>query len=297
MSSSAEIAREMRLRKRSWTKFDVAAPEETPKYEGLRGKQLEQTIKADQRIRKIITEGDLRLLEQALKQQFIENLVVYGLCGVIFCLGVILFFIQATRPQPLAINKIQLESTDSAAKGKAVDLDDLKVSWEATGEITDLKVYLENIETGRHSNVLNASSTDGNVIFRRDAYSELLSDRQAGEKNRLRVILQGPKSVFKSDACDLIVGITILGFYDPGRRTIRLCAMIDQSLVQDYVFEAKALVWTKGSPPEVLSFGGTIHGMQDFVVNDPDAIRWDTLKVVYLGPKDGSIIRTSVPPT
>src|SRR5271157_1203938 len=121
-------------------KIRVAAPEETKKYEGLRGRQIEQAIKADQGIRKIITEGDLKLLEQALKQQFIENLVVYGICGAIFCLGVI-------------------------------------------------------------------------------------------------------------------------GFYDSDRRAIRLAAMIDQILIQDYVFEAKALVWTKGSPPEVLSFGGTIHGM------------------------------------
>jgi hypothetical protein len=94
-----------------------------------------------------------------------------------------------------------------------------------------------------------------------------------------------------------MVGITILGFYDSDRHAIRLAAMIDQILVQDYVFEAKALVWTKASPSELLSYGGTIHGMEDFPVIEPENIRWDTLTVVYLGTEDRRIIRTSVLPT
>jgi|SRR5208282_1264529 len=240
------------------------------------------------------SKGDLRLLEQALKQQFIQNLVVYGLCAVIFCFGVILFFLQAWRPQPLGVNEIRAESTNPIANGKAIDLDDLKVSWKASGEPDDLKVYLENVQTGRQSNILNSSSTDQSIVFNRESYQEVLNERRAGGRNRLRVICQGRKSLFKSDAFDLMVGVTILGFYDPDHRAIRLSAMIDQSLVQDFVFDAKALVWTRDSPPELLSFGGVIHGMQDFVVDDPEKIKWDTLKIIYLGPEDPSIIRTQI---
>ncbi len=272
------------------------APEVARHFEGLKGKQLERVILNDQALKGVLTEADNQLLRQALSQQFILSLVVYILCAGLFCFGVVMFLRQISMPPKLKVNGFGMESTSGLAKGKAVDLDDLAVTWKADGTAEDILVYLENVQTSRRSAELRTSSAQQRLVFPRDSFRPCLAERTAGRGNRVRVVCQAKDAVFQSSDFDLLVGINIWGFYDEEKNSIRLAAMIDHSLVQGYPFEAKAMVWTKGPSPQVLTFGGTMRGQGDFPVKQPETIRWDTLEIIYFGPDDPSAIRATIEP-
>jgi len=272
------------------------APEVARHFEGLKGKQLERVILNDQALQGVLSDADNKLLRQALMQQFILSLVVYVLCAGLFCFGVVMFLRQISMPPKLKVSGFGMESTSELAKGKAVDLDDIVVTWKAEGTAEDVLVYMENVQTSRRSAELRTSSAQQRLIFPRDSFRPCLTDRAAGRSNRVRIVCQAKEAIFQSSDFDLLVGINIWGFYDEEKSSVRLAAMIDHSLVQGYQFEAKAMVWTKGPSPQILTFGGPMRGQGDFRVEQPQTIRWDTLQIVYLGPDDSSVIRATTEP-
>ena len=271
------------------------APEVARSFQGLSGKQLEKVVLEDQAIKRVLGKRDYEILREALRQQFVLSLVVYVICAALVCFGVLMFLRQISMPQKLQISAIGLASDNEAARGKAVDLDDLQVTWKFAGTPEDVVVYLENAQTNRRSAELRTSSTQERLIFARDTFQACLLERAPGRSNRIRVVCQAKQTVFRSDEFDLRVGVNIWGFYDQEKRSVRLAAMIDHALVQEYPFEAKITVWTK-EPAKLLSFGGTVRGQADFPIENPEAIRWDTIGIVYLGPGDASLVRATIEP-
>jgi hypothetical protein len=59
---------------------------------------ISKTIAANARLRSQVGEHDFQLLRATLRNQFIISLVVYGLCGVCFVVGAILYFLLQPRP-------------------------------------------------------------------------------------------------------------------------------------------------------------------------------------------------------
>jgi hypothetical protein len=272
------------------------SPEVARHFEGLKGKQLEKVILNDQALKHVLSRKEGDLLRQALKNQFILSLVVYLLCAALFCFGIVMFLRQLSLPTKFQVSDINLESDYSLAHGKAVDLDDLVMSWQSQGTPEDVTMYLENVQTGRRSTDLRTNSAQQRLVFPRDTFRPCLTEREPGRSNRVRVICQGREVVFRSREFEVLVGVNIWGFYDQERRAVRLAAMIDHALVQGYRFEAKAMVWTKGPDAHPVTFGGNVRGQADFVVDEPDKIRWDTLEIVYIGPDDPSIVRATTEP-
>jgi hypothetical protein len=278
------------------TKVRRRAPDVAKRVERLRGQQLATALEQDAELRQVLDAGDQDILRQALRQQFILSLVVLGLSAGLVVFALVMFLRQQALPQKLSVSSFLLESVEPQARGKAVDLDDLAASWKASGEPEDLRVYLENVQTGRRSQELRTGAQQQRIVFSREAYRPCLDERTPARSNRLRIVCQGQRAVFQSPEFDVWVGVNIWGFWDEEKRAVRLAAMIDHALVQGYAFEAKAIVWTKGPSPEVLSFGGSIRGMADFAVEKPETIRWDTLSITYLGPGDASLIRATTEP-
>jgi hypothetical protein len=271
------------------------APDVARSFQGLSGKQFEKVILEDQAIKRVLGKRDYEILREALRQQFILSLVVYFICAALVCFGVLMFLRQISLPPKLEINAIGLASDNETAKGKAVDLDDLQVTWKFAGTPEDVVIYLENAQTNRRSAELRTSSTHERLIFARDMFRPCLLERAPGRSNRIRVVCQAKHAVFRSDEFDLWVGINIWGFYDQEKRSVRLTAMIDHTLVQEYPFEAKVTVWTK-EPAKLLTFGGTMRGMGDYPVENPEIIRWETMGIIYLGPGDQTLVRATLEP-
>ena len=75
---------------------------------------------------------------------------------------------------------------------------------------------------------------------------------------------------------------------------VKLGAMIDNSVVPRYRFDAK-LVVPRAHSTEYLSLGGTIsNGQRDFEAPDANAYNWSAAKLVYLGPDDRRLVRTEI---
>lgn len=130
-----------------------------------------------------------------------------------------MFLRQLTLPPKLEVSAITLSSDYSVAGGKAVDLDDLVVTWNFAGMAEDMVVYLENVQTSRRSAELRTSSAQKRLIFPRDTFRTCLLERGRGRSNRVRVVCQAREAVFQSADIDLWVGINIWGFFDPERRS------------------------------------------------------------------------------
>jgi len=275
-------------------KIRSQSPEMALNIQGLSPTQLDKKLELDHEINRLVGKQDFQLLKQALRQQFLTTLTVFVICGALFIVGVSLFAYTSTRPEPLKIDQLHLESVDPEAKGLAVDLDDLRVTWSSTGRDEDVAFQLQNPQTGRTSELLRTSSREGKIIFPRKSYDQVLNDRTLRESNRVRILCQTSKKTFVSDEFQLKVGIQVLTFYDPARQTLETTALIDNSSIPNYIFEAKIIVWRKRPKVQVVSFGDTMRTPKTvFVIADPHSYDWDTLKLAYFSPDDPRIVRTT----
>ena len=67
--------------------------------------------------------------------------------------------------------------------------------------------------------------------------------------------------------------------------------MIDNSLVQGYSFQAKALAWRKEAPIEPVTWGGATTAKLEVTVPHFPDFDWTSLKTAYLGPDDPKLVR------
>lgn len=270
-------------------------PHAATRIESLKGKALEDQLKQHGVLRASISQQDFQLLQQTLRHRLIISLVVYGTTTILFLVGVYLFFMTVTRPKPLSMSDWTIQSVQTEAAGRAVDLDDLVVAWKADGRPEDVTLFLENTQTGKRSTEMRTASHQGSLIFSRPDYAACLSDRSVHGRNRIRAVCQAKDAMFQSSDVDLLVGIKVLAFHDVESNAVRIAAMIDNSAIPFYSFNAKVLVWTAGNPPEVMDFGSNaISSVGAFPITQSTAIRWETMKVHYLGPDEPAVVRTKV---
>lgn len=267
-------------------------PERFESHSSLNSQQLHSLLSEDNSLRVKVSEQDFLLLQQTLKQQHISTLVVYSLCAFLFIISVGLFTYQLTKPKPIAIENVSISSANSDAKGLPVDLDNLIVQWSAAGATEDVKAFIENIDTGERSRELRVRSGTGSVEFVRDDYLSLLSNREFRGWNRVRAVFQAGNNYFYSDDFKLHVGLTVIAV-NFGEK-VKIGAMIDNSVVQEYDFEARVVAWHRNEP-DTISLGGEItNGQQDYPIEHSEQYDWRNAKIAYLGPDDPRLIRTEV---
>jgi hypothetical protein len=105
--------------------------------------------------------------------------------------------------------------------------------------------------------------------------------------------MQLGQQTWTSREFQLHVGIRILVFFDHDDGTVCASALIDNSSIPNYFFEAKVIAWYAAAPPSVASFGDKMKNPKTcYEVRDPGLIDWSTLKIAYFGPDDDRIIRT-----
>jgi hypothetical protein len=255
---------------------------------------LAKALDQNARLKAEVDVQDFELLRDALRRQFITNLFVYSLCGVLFLVGVGLFTWNTVRPHPVVISNLSLQGGGRSIQ--PVDTQPLLVRWTADGDREDVSISLLNTETSTRGPALTANSDDGRLLLQPDQYHGVLSRRGAGEANPLRVIVQTHHSAFNSPVTPVQVGITVEAVkFDESR--IRIVPMIDNAIVQDWPFEAKLLVWTKPShgSPEPVTFGGQLVAGNDTVrPQRGTAYDWSTAKLVFFGPGDPKMVETEL---
>ncbi|MDI1313364.1 hypothetical protein [Prosthecobacter sp.] len=272
-------------------KLRADMPERSSQLENLPARQVSIELTRDHALRSTVGEKNFALLQLVLLQEHKRSLVVYGICAGLFLFGMGAFVYLQARPQPLIVDGWHLESVDSRAKGLAVDLDDLRLSWKAAGPQKDVTVVLENIQTGRRTEPLNVNSGTGSVVFEKDALTPLLTERQFKKNNRVRSVMTLPTGDVVSAEFPLHVGMRVMALPDPGEKSLTIAALIDNRLVQGYAFEGKALTWRRKAPVEPRTWGGPITAIKKFMIADFEDYDWPSLKMVYMGFDDLRTIR------
>jgi hypothetical protein len=153
-------------------------------------------------------------------------------------------------------------------------------------------VYLENVQTNRRSAVLHTTTGEQRLVFSRDDYAALLSKRGRGEINRVKAAARTTDRSFTSPEFDLHVGITVMALPDKDRNQVMIFAVIDNTRIDGYSFDANVLAWRHPAALGPETFGGQItESRGDFPVPDFDSVRWDTATLTYFGPDDQRLIR------
>jgi hypothetical protein len=278
-------------------KLRATIPERLPADpKRLNPSALAALIEGDAQLRSQVSRQDFQLLREALRQQFITSVIVYGLCVLVFLAGVGLYVYLSTRPTPVSVTAITTQSSDPDALGLATDLDPLRVSWAAAGDPEDISVLLEGMDSHRRTAVKMVRSTESRVTFVPEDYRPILESREHAGANRLRALILSARASFFSSEFSMRVGTTILAAHiDPLR--VKIIGMIDNTAIPNYDFEAKLLLWAKAphKEPAPITYGGSIrYGHNDFMLDPALKYDWGSAKLVYIGPDDRRVVRTQL---
>jgi hypothetical protein len=257
----------------------------------LSADQVERVLKGDQNLQRLIGKQDFLLLKQTLQQQFIVSLAVYVLAAALCALSIVLFIRHENAKKQLTLSDISLTDSNGGANGIAVDLDSLDVKWSAGGEPEDIKVYLENVQTSTRTSPITCHSTENVVRFSPDNYKSLLANRNKGQNNRLRAVLQTKEETFSSNPVQVAVGVTVLTLVDRAG-SLTVAAMIDNSRIPSYDFEAKIVVPGRIEKRGPLSIGPNIpYQFKSIKISRPKELDWGDARGVYFSPDDPRLVR------
>lgn len=231
-----------------------------------------------------------------LPEPFRSHPISFGVSGgvavivLVLLLGRFIYIEASPAQQGHHVSAFHLESTSRQAQGLAVDTDTLRLSWSSEGEPQDIQAALESVQTGRTTLWQNVSTEERELLFTPAVYHDVLAERDLGAFNRLRAVLRLKGQTVRSREFRVHVGFTVLVFVNADSGMMCFSALIDNSAIPDYSFEARA--WAR-NPTRALSFGGRIHTPKTCypIENMPD-IRWDDMRVQYFGPDDARLART-----
>lgn len=253
----------------------------------LRAEQVERLLQRDATLRAAVTEQDFALLKRVLNQQFVTSLIVYLCCVAMFALGAVLFVHNSNR---LQIDGISAHSSIASAGPLLVDLDDIVVTWQSGGDQERLDAYLMNPETGLQGTHHSVDSSEHHVVFRSDEYHNILVTRELHGTSRIKAILASPHETFSSSESLVQVGIKIMAVAVPGQ--LKIAALIDNSAIENYSFQARIVLPHKGAPYRVTSFGNDIrYDSSAFHLVKGEDVDWGRARMVYFGPDDRRIVR------
>lgn len=252
--------------------------------------QLAKAIAENGRLRAHVADQDFQLLRDTLARQFVTNLVVYGLCGVLFLAGIGLFVWTTVRPHPPDLSNLTIAG--AGASPTPVDTQPVAVQWTKAGDDQDVSVTLLNAETGARTAPLSARAADGKLVLQPEQLTKVLAHRGVGEANSIRAVVQTRQGSFQSSPTPLAVGVTLEAVkFDETR--IRIVPLIDNTIVPNWPFEARLLVYTQGPNPMPVSFGGKLVAGEDTVKPDPHTrYDWSTAKLGFIGPGDPRAVVT-----
>lgn len=269
------------------------------KLDKLGPRQILLAVKEDLELKRLLSEQDIKLLTQIELHEHKESMFVHGLVGAIFLFGVWQFVASTRNASILKLTAMHIASDHPDAKGLAVDLDNLVLTWTASGIPEDVEVFLENPQSLKRSTTLRTNSAEQRLVFPRSDYQECLSSRERSGHSRIRAIAKSKETTFTSPEAQLLVGIKIAVYAFEQEREILVSALIDNRSIDNYVFDAKLIVWKKrkkaGQELEILSFDGPMKNPKTtFPVEDFADVSWDTMNLAYFGPDDGRQVRIEI---
>lgn len=209
-------------------------------------------------------------------------------------LALVLYWLS-TREKPLQISDINCETVVKQSEGLLVDLDEIKVTWKASGrQEDDVKVYLRNVDSKGESENFAVSSHSEHIDFPHGSYKGVLINRKPGETNRIMAIFRTSDNEFHSRKESLLhVGITVVASIFQDKLT--LDPMIDKSIVPYYTFGATIAAPPRDSRHDYLTLvEQMLNGHHEFPIADRSQYDWENLKITYLAPGDRRVMRTDI---
>lgn len=279
------------------TKLRQQAAQMDKVYAKMSARELACQLQRDHDLRSRISDQDFELLRSALSQQFRLAIGVYA--GATLLVGIGIFTLIQLQPRPPRISRWQLQSARPDAESRAVDTDDLVLSWKSECCANDMELWLENVQTGRAIPIQRTSSAQQQLRLPQGSYRELLASRELHGVNRVRAVAKTAGGATISPEWDLYVGITVLIFTD-SPDYVHVSALIDKSTAQlpKYAVEGALITWDQQPTPG--KGGGVATKIEEGFFRNPAAKvpinrrlspeEWRRLAFAYFG-EDGWRVR------
>ena len=249
-------------------------------------------LKILEKVRPVNPEVHKELIEKFSRRKYNISII----CSILFVYAV--FVYQKNRPKPLKIENIHLSSSHPDAKGYAVDLDELTIQWDSSGEPEDVDIYMENMDSERRTREFKANSSEGSLKLFVEDYEPLLERRRFKESNRVRIVVRSKNKPFKSKEFDLYVGMEIVAAM--ANNGTMITAEIDGAIYSYYKFLVVISVNKKNGENYVERLG-PITGREFYPnINLQDYNRKGAILMLYLYPDqedDIKFIRKSIRPS
>jgi hypothetical protein len=186
-------------------KLRVAPNVDIKDYASLTPARIEQLIKHDSAARNAVNDQDIRLIRLIVILQYVVTVFILIVCSGLVALGVWLI----SRPEPLSIVPHPPTSARSTPDAVLVDLDPLKVVWDANGMIEHVSVFLENVAGERRSVRKSVLADVHEATFTPDEVHDALLSREYHGINRIRTVVEWSGHTVRSNPIDLPVGIKV----------------------------------------------------------------------------------------
>jgi hypothetical protein len=267
-------------------------------YLALKPRELAAQLGRDHELRRQVDEQDFALLQRALGQQFWLSLAAYPAAAALIALAAFVLF--QLRPHPPQVSHWDLRSENPDAEGRAVDTDNLLLTWKAAGCPEEAELWLENVQTQRTIVPLRSSTAQGQLRIGREQYRELLSVRELHGANRVRAIMKTPGGLAISPEWQLHVGITVL-LYTDSPDYMYVSAQIDNSTARlpNHAVEGAIITWDQ-KPASLVQGGGVGTNIEEGWFKNPSAKvplprklsadEWRRIAFAYFG-EDGWRVR------
>jgi hypothetical protein len=225
-----------KLRRKAFTPSDYPA--------AMTARELARQVDVDQQLRKRVDRQDFELLQRALTQQFWLAVGVYAGATILVAVGI--FTLLEFKPRPPRITDWELRSDTPEAEGRAVDTDDLMLTWKSTGCAEDVELWLENVQTGRAIPTQHTSSAQQTLRLPTGTYRELLGSRALNGANRVRALAKTAGGTTMSQEWDLYVGVTVMIFTD-NADYVYVSSLIDKSTAElpRHAVEGALITWNQ----------------------------------------------------
>ena len=235
-------------------KLRVAPNVDIKDYAALTPARIEQLIKHDSAARNAVNDQDIRLIRLIVILQYVVTVFVLIVCSGLVALGIWLI----SRPEPLSIVPHSPTSARSTPDVALVDLDPIKVVWDANGMVEHVSVFLENIAGERRSGKKSILADVHEATFTPDEVHDALIDRDYHGINRIRTVVEWSGHTVRSNPIDLPVGIKVrlmiggtLVTPEATRPINTLIATIDDStehMPNGYCFNVDFAGWNRSGP-------------------------------------------------
>lgn len=260
--------------------------------ERLSPKQVYNLINSHSEFREKLGSEDYSLLSQIIKSEQKRN-ITYGLITlVLVCMSLFAFFKVEQYQSKLTFTEIRINGKFYEQKmKKPTTKDDLLINWNFQGSDEDIKVLLTSINDNTTSETFTCRAKDGQFTIGKSKLSDLWKCPSMDDSFPIRITIQTSEDSYTFGPFEISTALSVLYHLDTNSNKMEVFTQTMNCGLFSSDYNLKVIGWSKDKlrteslDIEIKNGKGVGQFPTDFSIDK------STLKTIYLGEYDNSIVR------